>query len=132
MEQKSGSWREAPENEMNLKQSMRYHKTAGSKYLVGSSAAPYCSPELSRVPPETHTHIQSGQIDLDLHPPTVPRERFLLSVAVEPEQKQCFSQLCSCNSLKPFLFFILHGLREQTCPRLGHKFKKIKLITCSL
>ena len=28
---------------MNLKHSMGYHKTAGSKYLVGSSAAPYCN-----------------------------------------------------------------------------------------
>ena len=27
---------------MNLKHSMGYHNTAGSKYLVGSSAAPYC------------------------------------------------------------------------------------------
>ena len=28
---------------MNLKHSEGYHKTAGSKYLVGSSAAPYCN-----------------------------------------------------------------------------------------
>ena len=42
-EQKTGSWREALENEMNLKHSIGYHKTAGSKYLVGSSAAPYCN-----------------------------------------------------------------------------------------
>ena len=41
MERKIGSWREALENEMNLKQSMGYHKTAGSKPLVGYSAAPY-------------------------------------------------------------------------------------------
>ena len=41
-EQKIGSWREALENKMNLKHSEGNHKTAGSKYLVGSSAAPYC------------------------------------------------------------------------------------------
>ena len=32
-EQKIGSWREAHENEMNLKHSMGFHKTAGSNYL---------------------------------------------------------------------------------------------------
>ena len=42
-EQKIGSWREALENEMNLKYSEGYHKTVGSKYLAGSSAAPYCN-----------------------------------------------------------------------------------------
>ena len=42
-EQKIGSWREAFENEMNLKHSEGYHKTVGSNYLVGSSAAPYCN-----------------------------------------------------------------------------------------
>ena len=42
-EQKIGSWREALENKMNLKYSEGYHKTVGSKYLVGSSAAPYCN-----------------------------------------------------------------------------------------
>ena len=40
--QKIGSWREALENEMNLKHSEGYHKTVGSKYLVGSSAASGC------------------------------------------------------------------------------------------
>ena len=43
MEQKIGSWREALENEMNLKHSERYHETAGSKYLVGFSVALYCN-----------------------------------------------------------------------------------------
>ena len=33
-EQKIGSWREALEV---------YHKTAGSKYLVGSTSSPYCN-----------------------------------------------------------------------------------------
>ena len=42
-EQKIGGWREALENEMNLKDSEAYHKPTGSKYLVGSSSAPYCS-----------------------------------------------------------------------------------------
>ena len=28
---------------MDLKHSEEYHKTAGSKYLVGPSAAPYCN-----------------------------------------------------------------------------------------
>ena len=42
-EEKIGSWRGALENKMNLKYSEGYHKTVGSKYLVGSSAAPYCN-----------------------------------------------------------------------------------------
>ena len=42
-EQKIGSWQEALENEMNLKHNEGYHKTADSKYLVGSSAALYCN-----------------------------------------------------------------------------------------
>ena len=42
-EQKIGGWREALENEMNLKDSEAYHKPTGSKYLVGSSSVPYCS-----------------------------------------------------------------------------------------
>ena len=42
-EQKNGSWRVALENEMNLKHREGYHKTAGSKNLVGSSAAAYCN-----------------------------------------------------------------------------------------
>ena len=41
-EQKIGSWQKTLENEKNLKHSERYHKTVGSKYLVGSSAAPFC------------------------------------------------------------------------------------------
>ena len=36
-EQKIGGWREALENEMNLKDSEAYHSPTGSKYLVGSS-----------------------------------------------------------------------------------------------
>ena len=39
-EQKIGGWREALENEMNLKDSEAYHRPTGSKYLVGSSSAP--------------------------------------------------------------------------------------------
>ena len=42
-EQKTGGWREALENEMNLKDSEAYHRPTGSKYLVGSSSAPYCN-----------------------------------------------------------------------------------------
>ena len=42
-EQKIGSWREALENEMNMKYSEGYHKTVGSNYLVGSNLAPYCN-----------------------------------------------------------------------------------------
>ena len=42
-EQKIGGWREALENEMNLKDSEDYHKPTGSKYLVGSSSAPLCN-----------------------------------------------------------------------------------------
>ena len=40
-EQKIGGWRAALENEMNLKDSENYHRPTGSKYLVGSSSAPY-------------------------------------------------------------------------------------------
>ena len=42
-DQKIGGWREAMENEMNLKDSEAYHKSTGSKYLMGSSSAPFCS-----------------------------------------------------------------------------------------
>ena len=42
-EQKIGGWREALEIEMNLKDSEVYHGPTGSKYLVGSSSAPYCN-----------------------------------------------------------------------------------------
>ena len=38
-EQKIGGWREALENETNLKDSEAYHRPIGSKYLVGSSSA---------------------------------------------------------------------------------------------
>ena len=48
--QKIGGWREALENQMNLKDSEVYHRPAGSRYLVGSSSAPYCN---SRYP----THV---------------------------------------------------------------------------
>ena len=37
-EQNIGGWREALENEMNLKDSEAYHRPSGSKYLVGSKA----------------------------------------------------------------------------------------------
>ena len=43
MEQKIGGWREALENEMNLKDRETYHRPTGSKYLAGSSSAPYCN-----------------------------------------------------------------------------------------
>ena len=42
-ELKIGGWREALEIEMNLKDSEAYHRPTGSKYLVGSSSAPYCN-----------------------------------------------------------------------------------------
>ena len=42
-EQKIGGWREALENEMNLRDSEAYHRPTGSKYMVGSSSAPYCN-----------------------------------------------------------------------------------------
>ena len=41
-DQKDGGWREALENEMNLKDSEAYHKPTGSKFLVSSSSAPFC------------------------------------------------------------------------------------------
>ena len=40
-EQKIGGWREALENEMKLNDSEAYHGPTGSKYLMGSSSAPY-------------------------------------------------------------------------------------------
>ena len=43
IDQKIGGWREALENEMNLKDSEAYHRPTSSKYLVGSSSAPYCN-----------------------------------------------------------------------------------------
>ena len=55
-EQKIGGWREALENEMNLKDSEAYHKPTGSKYLVGSNSAPYCS---SRYP--THMVVMDAR-----------------------------------------------------------------------
>ena len=42
-EQKIGGWREALENEMNMKGSEAYHRPTGSKNLMGSSSAPYCN-----------------------------------------------------------------------------------------
>ena len=42
-EQKIGGWREALENEMNLKDSEAYRRPAGSRYLVVLSSAPYCN-----------------------------------------------------------------------------------------
>ena len=55
-EQKIGGWREALENEMNLKDSEAYHRPTGSKYLVGSSSAPYCN---SRYP--THMVVMDAR-----------------------------------------------------------------------
>ena len=55
-EQKFGGWREALENEMNLKDSEAYHRPTGSKYLVGSSSAPYCN---SRYP--THMVVMDAR-----------------------------------------------------------------------
>ena len=46
-EQKNGGWREALENEMRLKHSEGYHKIVGSKFLVGSSSAPYSNSKYS-------------------------------------------------------------------------------------
>ena len=42
IEQNIGSWREALDDEMNLKHSEGYHKTVGSKYQMRSNLAPYC------------------------------------------------------------------------------------------
>ena len=56
IEQKIGGWREALENEMNLKDSEAYHRPTGSKYLVGSSSAPYCN---SRYP--THMVVMDAR-----------------------------------------------------------------------
>ena len=55
-EQKIGGWREALENEINLKDSEAYHRPTGSKYLVGSSSAPYCN---SRYP--THMVVMDAR-----------------------------------------------------------------------
>ena len=55
-EQYIGGWREALENEMDLKDSETYHKPTGSKYLVGSSSAPYCN---SRYP--THMVVMDAR-----------------------------------------------------------------------
>ena len=41
-EQKIRGWQEVLEIGMNLKDSKAYHRLVGSKYLVGSSSAPYC------------------------------------------------------------------------------------------
>ena len=55
-EQKIGGWREALENEINLKDSEAYHRPTGSKYLVGSSSPPYCN---SRYP--THMVVMDAR-----------------------------------------------------------------------
>ena len=54
--QKIAGWREALENEMNLKDSEAYYRPTGSKYLVGSSSAPYCN---SRYP--THMVVMDAR-----------------------------------------------------------------------
>ena len=59
-EQKIGGWREALENEMNLKDSEAYHRPISSKYLVGSSSAPYCN---SRYP--THMVVMDEVVRLE-------------------------------------------------------------------
>ena len=61
-EQKIGGWREALENEMNLKDSEAYHKPNGSKYLVGSSSAPYCN---SRYPTHMVMDARTQQVLID-------------------------------------------------------------------
>ena len=55
-EQMIGGWREALENEMNLKDSEAYHRPTGSNYLVRSSSAPYCN---SRYP--THMVVMDAR-----------------------------------------------------------------------
>ena len=55
-DQKIGGLREALENEKNLKDSEAYHRPTGSKYLVGSSSAPYCN---SRYP--THMVVMDAR-----------------------------------------------------------------------
>ena len=55
-EQKIGGWREALEIERNLKDSEAYHRPTGSKYLEGSSSAPYCN---SRYP--THMVVMDAR-----------------------------------------------------------------------
>ena len=40
-EQKNGGWRDALENEMNLKDRKADHRPSCSKYLMSSSSAPY-------------------------------------------------------------------------------------------
>ena len=55
-EQKIGGWREALENEINLKDSEAYHRPTGSRYLVSSSSAPYCK---SRYP--THMVVMDAR-----------------------------------------------------------------------
>ena len=55
-EQKIGGWREALENEMNLKDSEAYHRLTGSNYMVGSSSASYCN---SRYP--THMVVMDAR-----------------------------------------------------------------------
>ena len=55
-EQKIGGWRDALEIEINLKDKVAYHRRTGSKYLVGSSSAPYCN---SRYP--THMVVMAAR-----------------------------------------------------------------------
>ena len=55
-EQNIGGWRDALENGTNLKDSEVYDRPTGSKYLVGSSSAPYCN---SRYP--THMVVMNAR-----------------------------------------------------------------------
>ena len=60
-EQKIGGWREALENEMNLKDSDAYHRPTGSKYLGCSSSAPCCK---NRYP--THMVVMDARTQQEL------------------------------------------------------------------
>ena len=48
-EQKVVYWREALEDEMNLKDSEGHHRITGPKLFVGSSSAPYCNRKYPRL-----------------------------------------------------------------------------------
>ena len=57
LQEKIGGIRELFEDEMNLKDSEGHHRPAGSKYLMGSSSAPYC---ISKYP--THMVVLDARI----------------------------------------------------------------------
>ena len=62
-EQKIGGWREALENEMNLKVSEAYHRPTGSKYLVVLSSAPYCNSKYATHMVRMDTRTQQVLVD---------------------------------------------------------------------